>query len=129
MERLWVLSHLHLNTGWNAKVMPPRGERKKRGLFATRSPHRPNNIGLTAVRLVGVEGFTLHVEEIDLLDGTPVLDIKPYVPYADAFPGAHAGWIDTIPASATQEGKNKGKDLEGDGGGLHSPPDADKKER
>src|SRR5690606_38664952 len=63
IERLWLVSHLHLNTGWNAKVMPPRGPRIKRGLFATRSPHRPNGIGLSAVRLVRVEGFRLHVEE------------------------------------------------------------------
>lgn len=105
IERLWVIAHLHLNTSWNAKVMPPRGPRKKRGLFATRSPHRPNAIGLSAVRLVAVEGFTLHVEEIDLLDGTPILDLKPYVPYADAFPDARAGWIDEIPEEERQRGK------------------------
>lgn len=122
IERLWVVSHLHLNTGWNAKVMPPRGGRTKRGLFATRAPHRPNCIGLSAVRLLSVEGFTLHVEEIDLLDGTPILDLKPYVPYADAFPSARAGWIDDIPAAEPQRGKLTR-------GGLQSRPEADKKER
>jgi tRNA (adenine37-N6)-methyltransferase len=121
IERLWIISHLHLNVGWNAKVMPPRGERKKRGLLATRSPHRPNGIGLSSVRLVRVEGFLLHVEEIDLLDGTPILDVKPYVPYADAFPDAKAGWIDEIPAGEAQQGKRSR-------GGLREPPGPGKKE-
>jgi tRNA (adenine37-N6)-methyltransferase len=120
IERIWVIAHLHLNTGWNAKVLPPRGPRQKRGLFATRSPHRPNSIGLSAVRLVGVDGFTLHVEEIDLIDGTPILDVKPYVPYADAFPDARAGWIEQIPPGETQRGKPSRA-------GLREPPDADKK--
>ncbi len=75
------------------KVLPPRSE-TKRGVFATRSPHRPNPIGLTAVPLVRVEGLVLHVRDLDLLDGTPVLDIKPYIPYADAFPDAREGWLD-----------------------------------
>lgn len=121
IERLWLVSHLHLNTGWNAKVMPPRGPRIKRGLFATRSPHRPNGIGLSAVRLVRVEGFRLHVEEIDLLDGTPILDVKPYVPYADAFPEAKAGWIDSIGGDEAQRGKPPRE-------GLQTPPGAGTKE-
>jgi hypothetical protein len=62
--------------------------------LATRSPHRPNPIGLSAVKLERVEGLTLHVRGMDLLDGTPVLDIKPYVPYADSIPGAGHGWLD-----------------------------------
>ena len=70
------------------------GETVERGLFATRAPHRPNPIGLSAVRILGVEGLVIHVERIDLLDGTPILDLKPYVPYADAFPDARAGWLD-----------------------------------
>jgi hypothetical protein len=76
-----------------SKVLPPRSD-VKRGVFATRSPHRPNPIGMTAVRLVKIEGLVLSVEGLDLLDRTPVLDIKPYIPYADAFPDAREGWLD-----------------------------------
>ena len=78
--------------GWKPKVLTPR-DRTKRGVFATRSPHRPNNLALTNCELVGVSGRTLTVRGIDLLDGTPVLDIKPYLPYADAFPDAAIGWV------------------------------------
>ena len=102
MERIWVLSFLHRGGGWSPQVFPPRGTRQRRGLFSTRSPDRPNPIGLSAVKLVRVEGCDLHVRGIDLIDGTPILDIKPYVPYADAFPGAQAGWIDSIPLDAPQ---------------------------
>lgn len=102
MDRIWVLSWLHRGGGWAPQVFPPRGPRQRRSLFATRSPDRPNPIGLSAVELVRVEGCDLHVRGIDLLDGTPILDIKPYVPYADAFPRARAGWIDTIPRDALQ---------------------------
>lgn len=91
-DRIWVLFWFHEAHGARAKVLPPRSDRK-RGLFATRSPHRPNPIGMSAVRLVRVEGLVLHVRDMDLIDGTPVLDIKPYLPYADAFPDAKAGWV------------------------------------
>ncbi|MBS2022235.1 MAG: tRNA (N6-threonylcarbamoyladenosine(37)-N6)-methyltransferase TrmO [Deltaproteobacteria bacterium] len=95
-DRLWVVFVFHKNVeearGWNPKVQPPRSE-QKRGVFATRSPHRPNPIGLSAVRLTRVEGLTLHVADLDLLDGTPVLDLKPYIAYADAFPDASQGWV------------------------------------
>ena len=100
-ERLWVLFVFHQVEGWRPKVLPPRSE-KRRGVFATRSPHRPNPIGLSAVRLVGVDGLTLRIRDVDILDGSPVLDIKPYVPYADAFPDAGSGWLapvaDPLPA-------------------------------
>ncbi len=66
----------------------------RRGVLATRSPHRPNPIGLSVVRLLGVDGLVLRVGDIDMIDGTPVLDVKPYVPYADAFPTARAGWLE-----------------------------------
>lgn len=97
-DRIWVIFWFHQNGTDRAqptpsKVLPPRSDRK-RGLFATRSPHRPNPIGMSAVRLDRVEGRVLHVRDLDLLDGTPVLDLKPYIPYADAFPDAHAGWLD-----------------------------------
>jgi tRNA-Thr(GGU) m(6)t(6)A37 methyltransferase TsaA len=103
-EYLWVLFVFHRNVeegrGWKPKVLPPRATAKQ-GVFATRSPHRPNPIGLSAVRLERVEGLVLHVRELDLLDGTPVLDLKPYVPYADARPTARSGWLearDPLPA-------------------------------
>ncbi len=95
-EYIWVVTWLHLNHGWRNKVRPP-GEDKKRGLLSTRAPHRPNPIGLSAVRLVAVNGLEIVVERIDALDGTPILDIKPYVPYADAFPDARAGWVSARP--------------------------------
>jgi putative methyltransferase, YaeB/AF_0241 family len=97
-ERLWLLFVFHRSEGWKAQVRPPRGG-GKRGVLATRSPHRPNPIGLSAVELVAVEARALRVRGIDLLDGTPILDIKPYVPYADAFPTSRAGWIDAIDAA------------------------------
>ncbi len=99
-ERLWLIFAFHLSEGWAPLVQPPRGPKAKRGVLATRSPHRPNAIGLSAVELVAVEGRTLRLRGVDLLDGTPVLDLKPYVPYADAFPKARAGWIDAVDAAA-----------------------------
>lgn len=101
-ERIWVISVLHRGGTWAPTVHPPRGPRERRSLFATRSPDRPNPIGLSAVRLLRVEGCQLHVRGIDLLDGTPILDIKPYVPYADAFADSKAGWLDEIPRDALQ---------------------------
>ncbi len=91
-ERLIVLFHFHRDAGFRPKVQPPRSS-VKRGVLATRSPHRPNPIGLSVVRLVRASGLTLHVQDLDLLDETPLLDIKPYVPYADAFPGSRTGWL------------------------------------
>jgi len=95
-SHIWVIYWMHLNRGWNPTVLPPRGPKIRRGLFATRAPHRPNSIGLSAVRLLRVEGRMLHIEAHDMLDGTPVLDIKPYLPYADAFPDAHRGWTEAL---------------------------------
>jgi len=94
-DRLWLIFVFDQSEGWKSCVKPPRGG-PKRGIFSTRSPHRPNAIGLSAVTLVGVQGRTLQLRGVDLLDGTPVLDIKPYVPYADAFGDARAGWIDEL---------------------------------
>ncbi len=105
VERLWILSYLDRSGTWGALVRPPRGPRVRRSLFATRSPDRPNPLGLSAVRLLSVEGLTLHVRGVDLLDGTPILDLKPYVPYADAFPDSRAGWIDSLSPSELQFAK------------------------
>jgi tRNA-Thr(GGU) m(6)t(6)A37 methyltransferase TsaA len=94
--RIWILFWFHQAEGARdaKKVLPPRST-KKRGVFATRSPHRPNPIGMTAARLEGVEGCIVRVSEVDILDGTPVLDVKPYIAYADAFPDAAQGWLAT----------------------------------
>ncbi len=92
-SRIWILFLFHHNTGvWHPKVQPPRHVGHKLGVFATRSPYRPNPVGLSCVELVKIQDDTLLVQGHDLLDGTPVLDIKPYLPYADAFPGAAPGW-------------------------------------
>jgi tRNA-Thr(GGU) m(6)t(6)A37 methyltransferase TsaA len=96
-SHVWVVFWFHHSRGWNSQVVPPR-DVKKRGLFATRSPHRPNAIGISVVRLLQVQGLTLRIRGLDMLDGTPVLDVKPYVPYADAIPGATSGWLDELPA-------------------------------
>lgn len=86
---------------WKPLVRPPRlGGNEKIGVFATRSTHRPNPIGLSAVELLRVEidnGVKLHIRGADLLDGTPVLDIKPYIPYADSIPNASAGFAQFAP--------------------------------
>merc|ERR1712232_535855 len=96
--------------GWSPRVTPPRGPRKKRGVLATRAPHRPNHISLSACKLlsVDVKARRVIVSGLDLLDGTPVLDVKPYVPYCDSFPLARAGWLDEIPgAGASEEAVNE----------------------
>ena len=92
-ERIWLVFWFDRATGWRPKVLPPRSQ-DRRGVFATRSPHRPNPIGMSAVRLSRVEGLDLHVRDLDLVDRTPILDIKPYLPYADSFPESGAGWLE-----------------------------------
>jgi tRNA-Thr(GGU) m(6)t(6)A37 methyltransferase TsaA len=94
-SHVWVIAWLHVARGWNELVVPPR-DTQKRGLFATRAPHRPNPIAISAVELLGIERRVLRIGAHDLLDGTPVLDIKPYVPYTDALPDARAGWVDQL---------------------------------
>jgi tRNA-Thr(GGU) m(6)t(6)A37 methyltransferase TsaA len=98
-ERIWVVSVLSYVRGWRQQVVPPR-DTTRRGIFATRAPHRPNPIGLTAARIVAVRGRVVTIAEHDLLDGTPVLDLKPYLPYCDAHPGARAGWTETVAPDA-----------------------------
>ncbi len=92
-ERIWLLSWFHRNAHWKPKVLPPRG-RTKRGVFATRAPYRPNPIGLSLVRLLCIQGLHLLIGECDLLDGTPILDIKPYIPAYDAFVSSRVGWLE-----------------------------------
>jgi tRNA-Thr(GGU) m(6)t(6)A37 methyltransferase TsaA len=97
-SRVWLVWWFHRNTTWRTQVIPPRGPAQSRGVFATRSPHRPNPIGLTPVQLIAIEGRTLILGECDLVDGTPVFDLKPYVPAYDSFPDERAGWIDAVDA-------------------------------
>ena len=94
---IWQFSQA-IRSGWSPTVRPPRlGGNQRVGVFASRSPFRPNALGLSAVRLAGIEarpglGHVLVVAGADLLDGTPIFDIKPYVPYADSIPGAAGGF-------------------------------------
>jgi tRNA-Thr(GGU) m(6)t(6)A37 methyltransferase TsaA len=94
-EYCWVVFWLNYSNGWCHQLVPPR-DTVKRGVFATRSPDRPNPIGLSAVRIVGVKACRITIRGHDLLNGTPVLDIKPYIPAYDSFPEAKAGWVDTL---------------------------------
>jgi tRNA-Thr(GGU) m(6)t(6)A37 methyltransferase TsaA len=100
---IWVFHDDCLTAGWKPTVRPPRlGGRRTVGVFASRAPYRPNPIGLSAVAQHGLaedpDECALLVSGIDLLDGTPVLDIKPYVPYADALPDATGGFAQSQPS-------------------------------
>lgn len=96
---IWQFSEA-LRQDWSPTVRPPRlGGNTRMGVFATRSPFRPNNLGLSCVKLLGVEhtaqfGTVIHVGGADLMDGTPIFDIKPYIPYSDAHPDALGGFTD-----------------------------------
>lgn len=98
-SHLWLIFVFHKNSNerFHAKVHPPRMEGESIGLFATRSPHRPNPIGLSLVRLVRREGDSLILSGIDLVDGTPILDVKPYLPEIESRPEAKAGWAGAAP--------------------------------
>ena len=101
-SHLWIIWQFSeaVRQGWSPTVRPPRlGGNTRMGVFATRSPFRPNNLGLSCVKLLGVEhtekyGTVLHVGGADLMDGTPIFDIKPYIPYSDCKPGASGGFTD-----------------------------------
>lgn len=98
-SHLWVISWFHLARGFRSQVTPPR-DTHKRGLFATRAPQRPNPIGLSCVRLLRIDKRVLHIADHDLLDGTPVLDVKPYLPYCDSVPDAAIGYVGSLPADS-----------------------------
>ena len=97
---IWQFSEA-VRKDWSPTVRPPRlGGNTRMGVFATRSPFRPNSLGLSSVKLLGVEhtveyGTVLHVGGADLMDGTPIFDIKPYIPYGDSHPDATGGFTDT----------------------------------
>lgn len=92
-DRIWVIYQFHLNKNWKPLISPPRHTRKKVGVFASRAPYRPNQLGISCVKLEKVEGLNIYISESDMLDGSPVIDIKPYLPYSDSFPDAATGWV------------------------------------
>lgn len=99
-SHVWLIFVFHKNIakGWKPLIDPPRLDAPKQvGVFASRSPHRPNPIGMSVVKIEGIDfsapgGIEIHLSGLDILDGTPVLDIKPYVSYADSFVDATLGW-------------------------------------
>lgn len=95
-SHIWLIFVFHENTNkiFRPKVHPPRLEGKTIGAFATRTPHRPNPIGLSLARLEKVENDILYLSGVDLVDGTPVLDIKPYLKYVESVPDAKEGWVE-----------------------------------
>ncbi len=106
-SHLILLTYFHLAQGFSLKVTPFLDDHE-RGLFATRAPARPNPIGLSIVRLEKVEGRRLHIRDVDIVDGTPVLDIKPYVPKFDIRLEATSGWVtENLPGleSARDDGR------------------------
>ncbi len=108
-SHIWLLFafHQHLDQGWNPTVRPPRlGGNRRIGVFASRSPFRPNPIGLSAVKLLHIDSragvLTLEVQGADLIDGTPIIDIKPYIPYADSIRDALGGFAASEPQTALE---------------------------
>lgn len=102
-RRIWLIALLDRSSGWAAKVKPPRGG-PKRGVFATRAPNRPSQIALSNVALdsVDVAAGIVRVRGIDLLDGTPILDVKPYLAMLDAWPDAGNGWLEADLAAGNE---------------------------
>lgn len=95
-DRVWLIYFFHRAAVARMSVVPYR-DMVKRGLFATRVPARPNAIGMSCVRLLNIKKNILRLAEVDILDGTPLLDLKPYVPQYDNYPVRHCGWLDTVP--------------------------------
>lgn len=119
-SHVWLIFVFHQNTnkGIKTKVHPPRLLGEKIGLFATRTPHRPNPIGLSVVKLEKIDGNEIYLSGVDLIDGTPILDIKPYLPQADSISEAKLGWTSsrperTISVEFTSEALKQYKDCAG----------------
>jgi len=103
-SHVWLLGLMCYARGWNDTVIPPRDpEGQRRGLFATRAPHRPNPIAISVVELKEVRRRVLRIGAHDFLDGTPILDIKPYLAYCDSVPAARAGWVERIEGRALDD--------------------------
>jgi len=88
-----LIYHFHLSSG-SSLTAKPYMDNEKRGIFAIRGPSRPNPIGISIVRLIGIEGNTIHIQDMDIVEGTPLLDIKPYVPEFDIREGGKTGWLE-----------------------------------
>ena len=102
-ERIWLIYQFDRASEPQLLVRPYL-DPTERGVFATRSPARPNRIGMSVVRLLGIQGHRLKIADVDMLDGTPLLDIKPYLPAFDHFPVTRVGWYkDTSPAGAVAD--------------------------
>ena len=106
-SHLILLYHFHGSQGYSLEVVPFM-DTVPRGLFATRAPKRPNPVGLSIVELDRIEDGLLHIRNVDILDGTPLLDIKPYVPKFDSHPQARAGWLET-PGETVAEQRSDGR--------------------
>ncbi|MBT3217935.1 MAG: tRNA (N6-threonylcarbamoyladenosine(37)-N6)-methyltransferase TrmO [Proteobacteria bacterium] len=106
-ERIWIIFALDRAGPFKPKVIPFR-DTIERGLFSTRAPCRPNPLGMSVVRLFSVEHNLLRVGDLDILDGTPLLDIKPYVPLFDSYPDARAGWIGASDVARTRSDERFG---------------------
>ena len=100
-ERIWLLYWFDRADLSGRMVVTPYLDPTPRGVFSTRAPSRPNPIGLSCVKLLGIEENILRIQGVDVLDGTPVLDIKPYVPRFDSFEGVKAGWVDSAKGDQT----------------------------
>ena len=96
-SHIWLIYEFHQNKTWRPLANPPRTDGKgRKGVFATRSPYRPNQIGLSCVKLISIEKNRIYIADSDLLNNTPILDIKPYIPEYDSFPEAKIGWLANI---------------------------------
>ena len=98
-SRVWLIFVFdrNIDKGFKTRVFPGPDPSHKRGLFATRSPRRPNPIGLSCVEVIRVEDAKLYFRSSDIIDGTPILDIKPYIPRSDSWPEARFGWLEKLP--------------------------------
>lgn len=106
-SHLLLLYHFH-RAGEPLLTVVPFTDDQPRGLFSTRSPRRPNPIGLSLVRLLRIEGATLHLSDVDILDGTPLLDIKPYIPRFERVDDAAAGWTATVDEETARQRGRRG---------------------
>jgi tRNA-Thr(GGU) m(6)t(6)A37 methyltransferase TsaA len=105
-SHVWLITAFHKNPPWtgSAVVRPPRlGGNERVGVFASRSPNRPNGLGLSLVRLLAIEPGVLRVAGVDAVDGTPVFDVKPYLPWTEAVPEAKSDWAPQPPDKATED--------------------------
>jgi len=110
-DRIWLIYFFHRAAAFRLRVIPYR-DTVERGVFSTRAPARPNPIGMSCVQLRRIEGNILRLGAVDILDGTPLLDIKPYVPQYDNHPAARRGWLEAAPdIPVVADGRFEGQDI------------------